>query len=47
MKHLKEILTSIASKRPIFHSEDDLKFELAMVIKNQFPNAEVRLEKLF
>jgi hypothetical protein len=47
MKHLKEILINIASKRPIFHSEDDFKFEFAMAIKNQYPEAAIRLEKPF
>lgn len=42
---IQNLIENLKTRRIIFHSEDDLKFELAMEIKNQYPNAEVRLEK--
>jgi len=39
------LISSLKSHRPIFHSEDDFKFELAMAIKEL--KAEIRLEKPF
>jgi hypothetical protein len=44
---IQNLIENLKSRRPIFHSEDDLKFELAMEIKKLYPNADVRLEKPF
>lgn len=38
------ILNTLARKRPLFHSEADLKFSLAWEIKKQYPRSEMRLE---
>ncbi len=41
----KKIIASLSLWRPIFHSEDDLKFSLAWTIKKEYDDLEVRLEK--
>jgi hypothetical protein len=47
MTLINKIINKLSSKRTIFHSEDDFKFEFAMAIKNQYPEAAIRLEKPF
>jgi len=42
---LDDIMKDLQAVRKIFHSEDDLKFSLANVIKDRYKNAEVRLER--
>jgi hypothetical protein len=42
---LNEIIRSLCLTRPIFHSEDDLKFSLAWEIKNDYRKSEIFLEK--
>lgn len=37
-------LKTLASKRPIFHSEADLQLALGMEIERHYPDAAVRLE---
>jgi hypothetical protein len=44
MIDLHAVLKSLASKRPIFHSEADFQLALGMEIERQHPHAEVRLE---
>lgn len=44
MIDLAAILKSLASKRPIFHSEADFQLALGMEIERQHPDAAVRLE---
>ena len=39
------LLSRLSLERPIFHSEDDFKFALAQLIKRDFPNYSIRLEK--
>lgn len=42
---LKKAIQRLKDKRPIFHSEDDLKFALACEIKDFNENLQVRLER--
>lgn len=42
--NLRSILASLATKRPVFHSEADFQFALAWEIQSQFPEAKIRLE---
>lgn len=44
MFDIRLILNILANKRPLFHSEADLKFSLAWQIKKQHPTSEIRLE---
>ena len=39
------IMNKLKDERKVFHSEDDLKFSLATIIQQQYPNAKVRLER--
>ena len=39
-----EIIRQLSIWRPIFHSEADFQFSLAWMIKEQYPNCEIRLE---
>lgn len=41
---IKKILEELAKRRPVFHSEDDFKFELAWEINLNHNNASIRLE---
>lgn len=45
--NLKEIIEELREKRPVFHSEDDVKFSLAYLIKKHNEALEIRLEKPF
>ena len=38
-----EILHQLSRCRPIFHSEADFQFSLAWIIKEQYPNCDIRL----
>lgn len=40
-----KIIGELKNKRKVFHSEDDLKFEMALVIKELYPNYGIRLER--
>ena len=40
-----KIMEKLMDERKVFHSEDDLKFSLATVIKEEYENADVRLER--
>jgi len=44
MIRISEVLTALASKRPIFHSEAEFQHVLAWEIQQQLPNASLRLE---
>jgi len=44
MTNINYILDELASKRPVFHNEDDFKFSLAWIIKENYPDIEIRLE---
>ncbi|RMG64493.1 MAG: hypothetical protein D6715_09685 [Calditrichaeota bacterium] len=44
MVEIREILTALAKKRAIFHSEADFQHAFAWEIHQRFPNAAVRLE---
>ena len=39
-----EIMHQLSIWRPIFHSEADFQFSLAWMIKEQYPNCDIRLE---
>lgn len=39
-----EIMYQLSRWRPIFHSEADFQFSLAWLIKEQYPNCDIRLE---
>ncbi len=39
-----EIMCQLSKCRPIFHSEADFQFSLAWMIKEQYPNCDIRLE---
>lgn len=39
-----EIMYQLSKWRPIFHSEADFQFSLAWMIKEQYPNCDIRLE---
>ena len=39
-----DLLTDLAARRPVFHSEADLQHELALQIRDAHPNLQVRLE---
>ncbi|MGN5954145.1 hypothetical protein ACP6L2_05980 [Sphingobacterium lactis] len=39
------IINKLQEKRGVFHSEDDLKLEMALVIKELYPGFNVRLER--
>ena len=39
-----EIIRQLSIWRPIFHSEADFQFSLAWMIKEQYPNCDIRLE---
>ncbi|AYE50683.1 hypothetical protein OEA_13135 [Priestia megaterium NCT-2] len=41
---LTDILSKLALKRPVFHSEADFQHALAWEIQNSFPNYDIRLE---
>ena len=41
---INEILNLLSKWRPIFHSEADFQFSLAWMIKEQYPNCDIRLE---
>jgi hypothetical protein len=43
--NLENIIQQLQKKRKLFHSEDDLKFELGFLIKKSNPSCEIRLEK--
>jgi len=45
LEAIKDIMKKLAEKRPIFHSEADFQHELAIIIKDYFNNAKIRLEK--
>lgn len=42
---IESIIQELQKKRKLFHSEDDLKFELGFLIKKSNPRSEIRLEK--
>jgi hypothetical protein len=44
MMELNKILSGLASKRPIFHSEADFQHALAWELRNELPDAEITLE---
>jgi len=45
-QEIKELMEKLSKKRPIFDSEDDFKFSLALEIKEKYrENVEIRLEK--
>ena len=46
-KKMRKIMETLATVRPIFHSEADFKFALAWEIQKKCPRAEVRLEYPF
>ena len=39
-----KIMHQLSIWRPIFHSEADFQFSLAWMIKEQYPNCDIRLE---
>ena len=39
-----KIMYQLSRWRPIFHSEADFQFSLAWMIKEQYPNCDIRLE---
>lgn len=39
-----KIMYQLSRWRPIFHSEADFQFSLALLIKEQYPNCDIRLE---
>lgn len=39
------IIDQLKQKRPVFHSEDDLKLAMAWLIKELYPSYEIRLER--
>ena len=41
---IENIISKLQNKRPVFVSEADLQFEMALIIKDEFPNAKIRLE---
>lgn len=41
---LEKCLSSLKTKRPVFHSEADFQFALAWEIKELYPDIEIRLE---
>lgn len=41
---IQSVLNKLAIKRPIFHSEADFQHELAWLIHQEYPNAQIRLE---
>ena len=45
MEFLEKALDELQGKRQIFHSEDDFKLSLAMIIKELNPKFEIRLER--
>ena len=45
--HIHAILTELAKKRPIFHSEADLQHELAWQIHLTYRDAKIRIERPF
>jgi len=45
-QEIKELMEKLSKKRPIFDSEDDFKFSLALEIKEKYRDGvEIRLEK--
>jgi hypothetical protein len=44
MLDIEAILSRLAHKRPVFHSEADFKHSLAWEIQQRFPESPVRLE---
>lgn len=44
MLDIHRIMKSLATRRPVFHSESDFQFALAWQIHESIPNCEVRLE---
>ena len=44
LKDLEKILITLATQRPIFHSEADFQHALAWLIHQKYPNAKIRLE---
>lgn len=44
MLDVHEIMRQLSQWRPIFHSEADFQFSLAWIIKEKYPDCEIRLE---
>lgn len=44
MLDIHEIMRQLSQWRPIFHSEADFQFSLAWIIKEKYPDCEIRLE---
>jgi hypothetical protein len=42
---IEKIIKTLKKDRKVFHSEDDLKFSIATVIKQKYKDADVRLER--
>src|SRR5690606_25860400 len=40
-----QIIDQLKQKRPVFHSEDDLKLAMAWLIKELYPSYKIRLER--
>lgn len=43
--NIDDLMQELSTKRLIFHSEADFQFELAWLIKEKHPNAEIRMER--
>ena len=44
MLNINEVMTELAKTRPIFHSEADFRFALALQIREMMPDSQIRLE---
>ena len=42
--NIHEVMSQLSIRRPIFHSEADFQFSLAWMIKEQYPNCDIRIE---
>lgn len=42
--NIDRVIYELSKRRPIFHSETDFQFSLAWIIKEQYPNCDIRLE---
>ncbi len=47
MLNVEELLIQLGEERPVFHSEADFQHALAWQLHLRYPNAELRLEKVF
>lgn len=44
-KEFQNVIEKLKKERELFHSEDDLKFAISFIIKELFPDFQIRLEK--